>query len=191
MCQDACQPLKRGDLLHSKGCPSARLHAGGGRGDPSPFRARQPRRPPRRTCARRLSRPDGLAAPGPGIRSAGALAERHAVHGYHAIHLAALLQAGGPAHGAFCLPGQRSPCPARRLGTSSFLVDGPRLPRRSPSYKRHRPVAGLCGTLHPAPKCRPVNSRRVPSPMTEPERTRIQVIQGNLGLIEHCDAEPA
>jgi hypothetical protein len=34
-------------------------------------------------------------------RSARDLAERHALRGYDAIHLAALLQAGGPAYGAF------------------------------------------------------------------------------------------
>ena len=46
---------------------------------------------PRRTSPR----------PGQADRSAGDLAERHALRGYDAIHLAALLQAGGPAYGAF------------------------------------------------------------------------------------------
>src|ERR1051326_498451 len=57
--------------------------------------------------------------------------------------------------------------------------------------KRDRSMAGLCGTLHAARKCSPVDSRRVPWPMAEPERTGIQVIQVKPGLIEHGDAEPA
>jgi hypothetical protein len=115
------------------------------------------------------------------IRSAGDLAERHALRGYDAIHLAALLQAGGPAHVTFaCWDGDLRAPPAGSA-TSSFLVDGSSSPRRSPSDKRHRSMAGLCGTLLPARKCSPVDSWRVPSPMAEPERTGIQVIQVNRG----------
>ena len=52
--------------------------------------------------ARRLSRPDGLACGRAGQTDRHATwAERHALRGYDAIHLAALLQAGGPAYGAF------------------------------------------------------------------------------------------
>jgi predicted nucleic acid-binding protein len=50
------------------------------------------------------------------IRSAADLAERHAWRGYDAIHLAALLQAGGPAQVTFaCWDGDRSPRPQTRL----------------------------------------------------------------------------
>ncbi len=68
-------------------------------------------------------------------------------------------------------PRGRSPCPARRVGTSSFLVDGPRL------QGGQRAINAIalwlaCGMLHPAPKCSPVDSWRVPSPMAEPEKDR-------------------
>lgn len=49
------------------------------------------------------------------------------MRGYDAIHLAALLQAGRPAYGE-PLPGGRAiSVSAHTLGTSSFLIDGPRL----------------------------------------------------------------
>src|SRR5690242_13818095 len=80
------------------------------------------------------------------IRSAGDLAERHALRGYDAIHLAALLQAGGPAHVNVCLLGRRSPPPPAGSATNSFVIDGSSSARRSPSDKRHRWMAGLCGT---------------------------------------------
>ena len=67
--------------------------------------------------------------------------------------------------------GGRSPCPACRVGISSFLVDGPRL------QGGQRAINAIalwlaCGMLHPAPKCSPVDSWRVPSPMAEPEKDR-------------------
>ena len=77
--------------------------------------------------ARRLSRPDGLARGGLG-RPIGTRPGR-------AARLARLRRYSSrrPASGGracvrrLCLLRGRSPCPAHRLGTSSFLVDGPHL----------------------------------------------------------------
>ena len=56
-------------------------------------------------------------------RSAGDLAERHALRGYDAIHLAALLQAGGPAYGAFaCWDGDLRAPPAGSVQARSSLT---------------------------------------------------------------------
>ena len=68
---------------------------------------------PRRTSPR----------PGWADRSARDLAERHALRGYDAIHLAAPLQAGGPAYGAFaCWEGDLRAPPTGSVQARSSLT---------------------------------------------------------------------
>ena len=56
-------------------------------------------------------------------RSAGDLAERHALRGYDAIYLAALLQPDGPAHGAVaCWDGDLPAPPAGSVQARSSLT---------------------------------------------------------------------
>ena len=67
------------------------------------------------------------------IRSAADLCERHALRGYDAVHLAALLQAGGPAHVTFaCWDGDLRARPQTRLQARSSLTAA-RLQRGHPA----------------------------------------------------------